>query len=1194
MADQPQTPLARKTSTIRSHSPYSPEKGPIVNHGFVKSRVQAIEKGFPQANVPPQYPRSTDDSLTSKHTQDNGVRAMKESPSFQRFTKQSKAEASTSHDSDLSRDAQPCNRRWEHSTSGVGSPIVSLPTGLQASSKRRIQSMWDLHTRYSGSPHGGRKKYRDYSNLRRISDGTETARPDIISPQPLSPYKQPISISQRTTEDDELGTARKDEQQHDIPPSVRRKSIAEELGNMVDVSEGQNEASVAWASENKNPEYPFPATIPVKDHSMSEAQRSDGGVSFDRKAYSQYVARSLPGLQQRRTASDSNDADDELRIKKVRSRHAAPENTMESVPESDEQHGPESLAPPRRILRAATMSYPIERSMSNIPRRATLPVLNTDPFNDQSSYEDIHAGPGTSQYTVTPGDAEDLRSIAEDLAKPRDGLEIQRVGNIETLHSRRSSAHSRRSSATSRASSTAPSRSLSRVWRRISTWRLGFGANRAESFEPSLDKKQEVETQGLMGSNMQSQHEELSADQRHQVRSIVGEHAPDLSSKVSPRAEKDPYEDMETLANQGLQPPHQSAVGIQPQKEGVSKNGGRQLENLGRERVSNLSKESGAGLDKDPDISPERQSSQGLQVPRKTGAEVRPQEDDVSEDEHRHRKHRTSESSPDRSTKSGATASEESDTETEQHSHRGPQTKNLNSRPSTASNEEDTNFESRQPVEKSEDSSGGTRSPAQQAGSSSPQAGLTERSVKSRDQALQPVHDKRPTGASTPPNSSPTPRNLLTSSSAFLPLTPQTQGTKSAKHEKGQQMVLSSGSKEQGMKGAWTEEPQQSILPLRPREQGMKGAGTEEAQQITDNAAYSFSRSPLDPPHSPQPVLLDSLHIDPAKSRTLDEQLNRDGRPTYGIQSSSSEANNPVQATSYPARSSAAFSDERPLLSRHSSLSQDTDPSLSLSAPVDALPVPSKQRPRLSATGSHASQRATSYTSLKPRHGLPTTGLSTPEPINWTSNTLHSCEGEASKSYTSLTDRYRVHSGTHSTADRHQLHAGTHVTSDGHHFFAGAHSAAERYPVHVGNHSTTDGHHVYGATDSAADRYQAHTSTHTPANNARPPSPAPSETETVGSTVSAGSTYLSLKSSQASLRPSLAGREPATPVLECEPPRCRDRDQRIKRVKVVVSLDGGPDLVVDAIVEEGRSGDGAGGWRVREEIREWRLRGEQN
>lgn len=48
---------------------------------------------------------------------------------------------------------------------------------------------------------------------------------------------------------------------------------------------------------------------------------------------------------------------------------------------------------------------------------------------------------------------------------------------------------------------------------------------------------------------------------------------------------------------------------------------------------------------------------------------------------------------------------------------------------------------------------------------------------------------------------------------------------------------------------------------------------------------------------------------------------------------------------------------------------------------------------------------------------------------------------------------------------------------------------------------------------------------------------------------------------------------------------CREREQRIRRVKVVVSLDGGPDLVVDAVVQGGGDG-GRAEWRVREGVRE--------
>jgi len=328
MTPQPQTPLTRKASTIRSHSPYSTGKGPIVNEGFVAARVRAIQGGFKQAKSP-----------QPKKAWDRSVHSLKESPSFTNFNQLSTGQDLNIINSDRTKRSQLASpRKWQRSTSSLRSPYGGLPTGLQPSD-RKVHSMWDLHTRYNGSPHGGRKRYRDYSNLRRISAGTETGTSEIISPQPLSPYKQLVNVSQQNTDDSGFWSETQADQERSLPVSNPRKSIAEALDKVVDVTEGQDEASTAWATEDEKPEYPFPATEPFNDQSMPGAQRSEGGGPFDRKAYSQYIARTLPSFNAAlTTASGSNDTDDERPLRKMRGRRAAPENTMVDSSEPDQQN----------------------------------------------------------------------------------------------------------------------------------------------------------------------------------------------------------------------------------------------------------------------------------------------------------------------------------------------------------------------------------------------------------------------------------------------------------------------------------------------------------------------------------------------------------------------------------------------------------------------------------------------------------------------------------------------------------------------------------------------------------------------------------------------------------------------------------------------------------------------------------------
>ena len=521
MTSQPQTPLARKASTIRSHSPYSEGKGPIVNRGFVEARVRAIEGEFRKAKAL-QHPESENGSSAAKKPWDRSVRSLKQSASFKDLDQQRNVQASNSLDSNRSKESQHLSYgKWQRSTSSLRSPSSILPTGLQSSSGRRIHSMWDLHTHYSGSPHGGRKRYRDYSNLRRISAGSETSTSEIISPQPLSPYKQPVNTSQHTTDDSGFWSETQAEQQHPVSISVPRKSIAEELGEMLDVSDEPNEASMAWATEDEESKYPFPVTEPLKLESSTEARRSEEGLPFDHEAYSQYVARSLPGFSQPLTRSGSNDIDDGLRLKRMRGRRAVPDNTVESVPSSQQEEFKPFL-PLKKKSRAVTASYS-GHSLSNVPRRATLPAPSIDPFNDQRSSEDLDEAPDALSDLKSP-------KVIEN-SKPNQH-EAETAGHLAETDSqpaaRPEPSHSRRSSTTSRAPSIALSRPLSRAWRRLSTWRLGFGDRQAKSVEPPLEQRQETHSQ--TGTDVQPQDEKFPNENPGKLRNSAQESQLDQST----------------------------------------------------------------------------------------------------------------------------------------------------------------------------------------------------------------------------------------------------------------------------------------------------------------------------------------------------------------------------------------------------------------------------------------------------------------------------------------------------------------------------------------------------------------------------------------------------------------------------------------------------------------------------------------
>lgn len=1078
MTPQPQTPPTRQASTIRSHSPYSTGKGPIVNEGFVAARVRAIQGRFKQTKSP-QYPEPRNDSALLKERLDRSIHSLKESPSFRNFNQLSTAQDLDNIDSDRSKRSQlSSSRKWQRSTSSLRSPYNGIPSGLQPSSDRKVHSMWDLHTRYQGSPHGGRKRYRDYSNLRRISAGTETGTSEIISPQPLSPYKQPVNVSQQNTDDSGFWSETQADQEHSLLVSNPRKSIAEALGNAVDVTEGQDEASTAWATEEDKPEYPFPAIEPFNHQPTPEVQDSEGAGPFDRKAYSLYITRTLPSFNTAlTTASGSKDINDERPLRSMRGRRAAPDNTMVDSSEPDQQEEFRPLLPLKKRSRAATASYsghsmsdtprratmhapsidpfvdhhthedtdeiqehepqeepkvslPLKKrsraatasysghSVNDAPRRATLPAQSIDPFIDHRAFEDTDEVQDTLQdfkaYKATENSK--LRQRDDGSAIFRDASEIQRSDKPE-------SSDSRRSSATSRAPSIALSRPLSRVWRRLSTWRLGFGARQSEL---SSNQKSEIEAPNRTGTDLQPQANERSRKGSGRPRGFTYRGLLDLSTDSAASNIVGSETDRDGQPHTGS--PKDQSMSSRPSTPNPDKLHVTEGEQLNEELEDDCT------LENRSHHSTHTGSSHAALTERSGGKSEKSRE------------------RVDRSHSAGEKASEQGNAVSG----------HLSTAPATQSSALSSNGLGEGALEQGNAASGYPGTPlAPQGGvlpsyssqeatseqgnaaSNRPGTSLVPQSSVLSSISIGGEASEQGNAASGRPRASFAPQSSVLSSNPFSPLTPKTI----AQEDKEGQLL-----------------PQKLSNDPRPM---------PERSVPANGIASTPAKTPPARPSRPPPLSLNCSHPHSQKAAH--------STPNPAPQQ------NPTPRTHSP-NPSAAPPNETP------------------STPL----APTHRRPPLTTTYSHIS--------LRPSPAHPTTGLSTPDPNHWTPS-----RGSAlSRTYSSLHGQ--------------------------------------------------------------------------PTTPLRAQSPAPSfvsETETVDS-VASSEAYASLRGSRPRLREGSAVREGSglraeAVRMDYELPRyrdagCRDREQRIKRVKVVVSLDGGPDLVVDAVVERGREG-GRAEWRVREGVR---------
>ncbi|KAL8823709.1 MAG: hypothetical protein Q9191_005615 [Dirinaria sp. TL-2023a] len=484
---------SRKPSIIRKHSPYGTGEGPIVEQGFVQARVRAIEGKFTQTNVSKssRFPHVS----RRKPSLEKRSRAAPSRRSHEEADHRSTAPKTPSLDNERVKPKQPVNyKKWQRNISSQQSHSSTMAEPIQSPIDRRSHSMLELHAQYSGSPHGGRKRYRDYSNLRRISAGSE-----IKSPQPLSPARQPVNINQRPIDDSAFWSETQPEHTSLLPVVVHRKSIAEGLDENLDVSQGQDEASTAWATEDEGRSYPFPAPKQSKRRSMSEEQPPTAGALSSQTEYSRYAARFLPNLDHSRMSSDASPIDDELRLKRTRSRRQVPHNTLESTSDA-QQHGEvEPLAKFEARPRAMTANLPW-RSVSDAAHRTRMQSLAVERLSDRRSPDrsakalkaPLKASEKEETESTPSGEPEDGSQATSQL-KACEKEETESTSSRELEDGSRATSQlltgpppytkPRQCSVASRGSSVGVPRPLTRVWTTLSTWRLALHDRRPNTSE---------------------------------------------------------------------------------------------------------------------------------------------------------------------------------------------------------------------------------------------------------------------------------------------------------------------------------------------------------------------------------------------------------------------------------------------------------------------------------------------------------------------------------------------------------------------------------------------------------------------------------------------------------------------------------------------------------------------------------------
>ena len=467
-----QSSAARDATPIRTHSPYSEAKGPIVDRGYVEARVRAIEGAYKQLWAPPTSEPREVYPLPEWKFKASELRAASGTPTMSQYRYlstdpflDSYNQAAQGQKKGLARGAPQPRKSLQHLPH-----MTRLNHDLHAGD-RKSQSLADLRSRYDASPLQGKRR-RKLSNI-----GTTTStEPGILSPQPVSPSRLPVP--HKTVDLDEssdqgpvhraaLGLEQGSQRLGSM--SIPQKSIAEGLGEMV--SDNPNiehytiDRSTAWESEDYM-EYPTPLPSPSEGHPWSTV------------------------------ANKPSESDQSLHLRRMRPLHKVPENTMESsvIARSSTAGTALSLVesplsrshnqddrPTTSLRRALTMRAP-RRKSSISTWRTKLRSLSFDHLGKkrQQSSPNIE----TSRQPAQTSNAES--ELGFDRLRKTDG---ERNGSLSEARF----SKSRQSSNASANASGSASRALKNAWRKWSGWRLSSAerpSDIAESQEPETAAKE--------------------------------------------------------------------------------------------------------------------------------------------------------------------------------------------------------------------------------------------------------------------------------------------------------------------------------------------------------------------------------------------------------------------------------------------------------------------------------------------------------------------------------------------------------------------------------------------------------------------------------------------------------------------------------------------------------------------------------
>ena len=465
-----QVSAARDSTPIRTHSPYSEAEGPIVDRGYVETRVRAIEGAFKQLWAPPSSEPREVHHLPEWRLKGTQLRAASAASRRRRSSLQT-------DDPFLDNAPVPTTgyvRSIDHRSPKSTKSLQHLSNTVSRShdnlrSDKKGYSLANFRARYEASPLQGRTRRRLSS-----SEGPSFLDNGILSPQPILPLKLPIAI-EGDSEDEEdcwdtahpgvLSTIREAQQSDPLP--IPKRTNARGLSEVVngDTEPGRTETSSAWGSESQILEHPTLLRSSSEDDPAMEAHPWST------------------------TANGPSEVEDGTRLKRMRPMRKVPDNTMESVETKQtsdinqrlSQKGVTStrpptpeIEPPVSVKRAVTM-HTSRRNSGVAAWRAKLRSMSYDQLSKRHLADTGTAGhSGTNTTNGTQRDSQTATDADEEQEASSSKARLSRTRQP--------------SSASASGSSSAPG-ALRRAWRRWSGWRLTFTDRSSQAADPSTQKE---------------------------------------------------------------------------------------------------------------------------------------------------------------------------------------------------------------------------------------------------------------------------------------------------------------------------------------------------------------------------------------------------------------------------------------------------------------------------------------------------------------------------------------------------------------------------------------------------------------------------------------------------------------------------------------------------------------------------------